>query len=227
MEKKVVYPRMPKSVWVTLREQFLRKLPPQVTHTYLMDVLQCGKSNAQNLLPALRQLGLIDGDGKLMPRASDWRNDAKYDDVCRSMVEAIYPLELRELLAGPEIDPTECEQWFLHSGGLGQSSAGQAADTYILLNTPLAQLLQEAVKNGKPREPKGAADDKSKKVSPMIAPRNSASASLRAKPQNTGASVHTVHLDVHIHLPAEATPEQIEVMFSSLARHLQPVSTVA
>ena len=30
----------------------------------------------------------------------------------------------------------------------------------------------------------------------------------------------TVHLDIQIHIPADATPEQIDQIFSSMARHL-------
>ena len=30
----------------------------------------------------------------------------------------------------------------------------------------------------------------------------------------------TVHLDIQIHIPADATPDQIDQIFSSMARHL-------
>lgn len=145
MPEKTVFPRMPKKVWQTLRAQFIKSVPSSVTYTYLMSLLLTSEKNARNLLPSLKQLKLIDDEGKPTDRARDWRSDAKYDEVRQAMIDENYPAELQELFPWPDFDKDALRDWFLHSAQLGESAADQAASTYVLLNTPLSQLNQRPI----------------------------------------------------------------------------------
>jgi hypothetical protein len=221
MSDSTVYPRMPKSVWLKVREQFINAPPSTVTAKQLAVWLQCGEKNAQNLLPAFKDLGLIDDFGKLTPLAMDWRSDAKYDDVRQSMLEAIYPPNLRELFPGPKIDKKACKDWFLHRARLGISSAGQAADTYVLLNTPLDDLTSKTTKagklNGRKPQPRSEQGSTPSRLKPTTASRTKVEI---VHPENRASDSASRHLDLHIHIPAEASEDQIDHIFASLAKHL-------
>lgn len=147
MSGKTTFPRIPESNWWAIRRQFADKLPAAVTPGYLMALLGLASAKAaRNLLPPLKQLGLIDKDGVPTLRAKDWRSDAKYDEVCQQMVKEVYPAELRDLFSGPSIDREGCTRWFMHTAGLGRKTAAKVAATYVLLNTPLHQVSSLDVK---------------------------------------------------------------------------------
>lgn len=66
--------------------------------SYLKSLLSLNSDqSARNILAPLRQMGIIDADGKPQPRATDWRSDAKYPDVCSAIIAEIYPQELLDL----------------------------------------------------------------------------------------------------------------------------------
>ncbi len=140
MASKAGYPRIPEGQWWTVRDQFKRTIPAAVTPSYLTSLLGVSEKTVRNLIPPLRQLGLIDEEGRPTARANEWRADSTYPDTCREMVAEVYPQELRDLFSGKDIEPKRCEEWFMQVDGMGQSNATRVASLYILLNdaTPKA-----------------------------------------------------------------------------------------
>ena len=54
---------------------------------------------------------IIDADGKPQPRATDWRSDAKYPDVCSAIIAEIYPQELLDLFPDTQVDNATAKSW--------------------------------------------------------------------------------------------------------------------
>lgn len=98
MADKQIYPMISEKSWWQLRNQFKKTIPSVVNVSYLKSLLSLNSDqSARNILAPLRQMGIIDADGKPQPRATDWRSDAKYPDVCSAIIAEIYPQELLDL----------------------------------------------------------------------------------------------------------------------------------
>lgn len=98
MADKQIYPMISGKSWWQLRNQFKKTIPSVVNVSYLKSLLSLNSDqSARNILAPLRQMGIIDADGKPQPRATDWRSDAKYPDVCSAIIAEIYPQELLDL----------------------------------------------------------------------------------------------------------------------------------
>ncbi len=92
MADKQIYPMISEKSWWQLRNQFKKTIPSVVNVSYLKSLLSLNSDqSARNILAPLRQMGIIDADGKPQPRATDWRSDAKYPDVCSAIIAEIYP----------------------------------------------------------------------------------------------------------------------------------------
>lgn len=77
MAEGTTYPKIPESNWWAIRTQFRKSLPPIVSGSYLKSLLSLTSDRAAtNLLPPLKQIGLIDDEGRPTDRANEWRDDA-------------------------------------------------------------------------------------------------------------------------------------------------------
>ncbi|KNZ68207.1 hypothetical protein Tfer_3260 [Thermincola ferriacetica] len=233
MAEKQSYPRIPASNWWTLRSQFQKTLPTVVTASYLKSLLNLtNEKGAANLLSPLKQMGLIDDDNKPTQRANDWRSDAKYEDTCREILKDVYPQELLDLFPGPEIDKKAVADWFMHTAALGKSAAEFTAATFILLNQPLSAMVEEKVKKPKTQSAKAKANgtnqpksrvavtsniETSVPVTSTVVPGITTPSAIPTPNQTLNPSLH---IDLQIHISPEATPEQIDTIFASIAKHL-------
>lgn len=225
MEEKQSYPRIPTASWWALRNQFIKTLPSTVTVSYLKSLLNYNTDKAaQSLIPQLKQVGLIDEDGKPTPRANDWRSDIKYKETCEAILNEIYPNELLELFPGPDFDKNAIIQWFMHTASVGEGTAKIYATEFILLNEGTPSNEEEQVKKEKVKRKlkKKAQDDnnsnnnnvnESKQIEAIIQP-------ATAKEQNSNFS-SSIHIDLQIHISPEASNEQIESIFYNISKYLK------
>lgn len=172
--------------------------------------------SAQNLIPPLRQIGLIDGEGKVTPRANDWRTDAKYLDACREMVNDVYPEELRDLFPGPEVDRQGCMTWFMHTAKLGQAAASQCTAMFTLLRRPLSESSNSA--DRKPSSESGFSN-KTTKPGAQVASGTSSPAKLQFGDKEQRVTL-PVQITLQLQITPETTEEQMDTLFASIARHL-------
>jgi hypothetical protein len=113
MAKNSTFPMLPGAHWWVLREKFKQSIPGVVTDSYLAAALNMqAKSARVNVLPYLRDIGLIGDDNKTQALAKAWRDDSQYADVCRQIREKIYPDELRSAAPDPSKDRSVIERWF-------------------------------------------------------------------------------------------------------------------
>ena len=231
-QEKRIYPYVPARAWWDLRKRFVQAPPGRVTRDYLQSVLGTGENAASDVLGALKSLGLVAEDGRLTQVAHDWRSDEHYSDACRKMIEAVYPSELLD--AFPEDNPSRdaVQKWFLRNTGTGENAAYKRALMYVLLkqadpNPPEpARAAKAAAKSDgvaqrqartappRPARAAKAAPATTEHVSPIAPPPTDEGKLVR------DAGSPSLHIDVQVHIAADASADQIDQIFASMAKHL-------
>jgi len=228
-EEKKSYPKIPRNNWFLLREKFKHRTPEKVSPSYVATALEMSEASASaNIIPPLRAFGLIDDEGRPTDLAYDWRDDDKYSDVCKTIFEAVYPQELRDLFHDPSsINVKGIESWFARQMRSGAAAAKKSAAAYVLLlEADLSKA--KAAREAKSTKPNNGAEKKTVK-----SPAQKASTSSPVKtPVSPPPVVEThgtggkptfspkLHVDIQIHISPDSSPEQIEKIFESMAKHL-------
>lgn len=235
-EKKKGYPKIPRGNWFLLREKFKQRTPEKVSPSYIASALGMSESSASaNIIPPLRTFGLIDDNGKPTDVAYDWRDDKKYSEVCRTIFESIYPQELRDLFHDNNANVRDIENWFARSTKVGQAAARAYTSTYMLLLE--ADLTKTKEQNG--ATPKVGPSEKTQKtprksVQPSAKPSKTASFTthtpepkppsdeyiINEEPGGKSGFRPKLHVDIQIHISPDSSPEQIDKIFESMAKHL-------
>ncbi len=224
--EKNTYPYLPTKAWWTLRQKFNRSIPAQVTPPYLVAVLGGKETSAKgNVLPALKAVGLVDEDGATTNRAKLWRDDTSYADVCREIREEIYPPDLLNAIPDASLDTDAAKRWFMTTTGCGVQAARKMAAMYSLLaeaiplsgDQPTAPKSKNrtASKSKKSKKPK---ETVSSKKPERAAPQDGSA--LRTRTPSPSLDMPEMRLNVEIRIDASVTPEQIDLIFASMAKHL-------
>lgn len=231
VEQKTSYPYMSPSVWTSLRRVFFKQVPSKVTLTYLSSILSITEKTAKNILPQMRNIGLIDQDGVPTDLAQDFRFEETYPKVCDTILESLYPVEVREIFSSPDADPAAVANWFMRHTKSGQASANVVAKFYLHLVAK--EPLPEDVKPRTPRaaakpKPKPAAVAKSEPETVSETTDEPTAAFAPAQPQPNGHahpapqqhSGPSLHVDLQVHIDSSASADQIDAIFASMAKHL-------
>lgn len=225
------------TAWNQLRRTYQKLAwPSKVTPTALSAALGWSDKMVQNTLPQLRNIGLIDNAGVPTDLAHDFRFEDSFPVVCEKIIGALYPLEVRETFPdADDADPAKVAQWFMKHSKSGAKSATAQANFYLglLKAEPLKD--EEKPKPSTPRKSRaksasGAdatpataatspASDESPVVSRVEQPAAEAHATHSpAQPRHQDGP--SLHIDMQVHIDPAATPEQIDSIFASMAKHL-------
>lgn len=227
MADKQIYPMISEKSWWQLRSQFKKTIPSVVNVSYLKSLLSLNSDqSARNILAPLRQMGIIDADGKPQPRATDWRSDAKYPDVCSAIISEIYPQELLDLFPDAQVDTTTAKSWFMDTCSLGDNAAGKITSTFSMLKSGQIKADTEVSKTA--ASPKKAKANKPQKNTPAdsgatpvsVPPMPAVDVNTPTIPAAAASPTPSVHIDLQIHISPDASPEQIDSIFASMAKHL-------
>lgn len=223
------YPNMPVGQWWALRKRFRSSIPKDVSPSYLAAALNMTVDSAKaNILPSLRLTGLIDEDGKPTDRAVKWRDDAQYAKVCETIRSEVYPQELLDLAPDSSTSRQTIESWFANHTGFGNAAAKKLAVFYMLLldADPSKEGEASAPNNSKPPATNTPKRESVARSRPPSAPAAQAAGektvSERHAHRATGQPL--LHLNIQIHISPEATSEQIDQIFGSMAKYLKEVS---
>ena len=229
--KPKTYPCLPTKAWWTLRKKFHQTIPPRVTPVYLATVLDMQEKSAKaNVLPGLKAVGLIEEDGATTARASQWRDDETYPDVCSEIREELYPAELRDAVPGPSIDDEAARRWFMHTTKTGQQAARKMVVMYSLLTkadpsggekAPAPRSKKPLPSESKGRSPTPAAPAGQETANEQHGLPDSVKG--RRPPLSRvsdGIELPEMRLNLEIRIDASVTPEQIDLIFASMAKHL-------
>lgn len=221
-QTKESYPMLPPKSWWTLRKRFQQTVPSGVTPSYLSPVLGITEGSARNnVLPYLKTMGLIDQEGKPTELANNWRMDDGYSKVCSQIIKKIYPQEVLD--AFPELPENRAtlESWFASKTGSGQVAARRMATLFVLLRES-DPTKGEKIKVAKPKPKKPPKVQKTikKETSKVIS--TSGQTQIEPPPQISPMPPYpSIHIDLQIHLSPEASSDQIDQIFSSMAKHLK------
>lgn len=210
------YPMISEKNWWTIREKFKASLPAIATPNYVKTLLTLSSDSSanSNVITPMRRIGLLDEENKPTALANDWRLDNKYKEVCSSIIKNVYPTELLDLFPDSNVDRASARNWFM-SQGVGQGAADKMVALFMLLksgeikdkNIATPKKSGKAVsKIAKPQAPSKSKED-SEPSDPVVKP----------KPHGNRPNLH---IDLQIHISPESTPEQIEAIFASMAKHL-------
>lgn len=232
-DTKVSFPYMTAAQWFGVRAKLRQSVPKAIDVDWIMSALGTSEKGARNILPQLRAVGLINPDGAPSELALDLRDDDTYAQAAKRVLESLYPESLRSAYDNPAEDSARVASWFMRNAKTGQATASMQAKLYLtLLKGELPS--PDDVKNGsagsrKPKErapktaaPKPAAPPKRPEVNQR--PENSEPRAPEGS--NDGGSGRnakdgpSLHIDLQIHISADAGRDQIDAVFESMSKHL-------
>jgi hypothetical protein len=219
----VSYPKVPAKAWSMLRARAAAAPSIKFTPGMVASLLDMASPDSarDNIVSPFRKLGLIDEEGALTGRGNKWRVDATYAEACQDIIDEVYPGELAGLTDDQGIpDTPKIVTWMQHTG-LGASNARQMATTYALIaqkKLPGSPQNSQPKKNPQSTLPKKTPRKKATKEEPTRAVEITPSPTVEPTP-STGNGPN-IHLDIQIHIPIDASSEQIDQIFASMARHL-------
>jgi hypothetical protein len=188
-----------------------------MTDTYLASVLNVKPNAARIYLRDFQSTGLVNSKGQPTDLANAWRNDEKYSETTEEMFNTMYPDELRAAAPGPNPNRQQVADWFMHNQKLGQGAASNKAAFYTLV---ASGELQKSVPAGeikkkktKPASSVGSHKTQSHKIQSTPAPEAPDDLPSRIEPK--------IQLNIQIHISADATKDQIDAIFASMATHLR------
>ena len=217
-EEKKSFPMLPVSNWWKLREKFKQSIPGVVTDNYLATALDTKPKSARaNILPYLRIIGLIDDEGKTLDLAKAWRDDDQYEDVCKKIREKLYPKELLDAVPNPNEDREAVERWFGNHTGSGKVAIRRMASFYILLFE--ADVSKKAGTSLK-KSPKAKVDKIRKNQKNRYLDKEKAEKTESKSSPLSYMDAPGININLEIHISADATSDQIDKIFESMAKHI-------
>lgn len=230
-DEKKSFPKIPRNNWFLLRDKFKQRSPEKVSPSYVATALGMSEASASaNIIPPLKTFGLIDDEGRPTDLAFDWRDDEKYSAVCKTIFEGVYPQELRDLFHDPSnINVRGIESWFARQTKSGEAAARKSAAAYVmLLEADLSK--SKAAKEPKSHKQNGGTERKSVKPPAQRAEASQTTTKsqrhetppARETPDTGGKRTFSpnLHVDIQIHISPDSSPEQIDKIFESMAKHL-------
>lgn len=221
------YPKISKKIWWLLRDRFKKSVPSVVTPTLVTSLSPMADASARsNVISPLRDLGLLDEDNKPTNLAERWRHDDEYAAACHEIRQNTYPHELIE--AFPDADSSQKEQiksWFMKVGQVGEAAAKMYADTYLLLTqADPTKAEDKPAATATQRVSRPSPKPKAKQSTEGAATGEASAAPTPPIHEPPAPALHrrmpAVHIDVQVHISPDTSPEQIDRIFESMAKHL-------
>lgn len=214
------YPTISEKAWWTIRNKFKASLPSTVSSTYVKSLLSMANDNSanSNVIVPLRRLGLIEDENKPTSLANEWRIDDKYSQAYETMLQSVYPQELLDLFPNSNVDRNTARTWFM-SQGVGQAAADKMIALFTLLKSKEISDKKSTDGNSKPNAPTAQKAAKTSDKKDPIVTKDSSMTNYFPK-ETLACNRPNLHIDLQIHISPESTPEQIECIFASMAKHL-------
>jgi hypothetical protein len=215
------FPSIPVSHWLSLRTQFKKSIPGTMSTNYLASVLSMTELSARNnILPSLKQIGLIDSEGKTnQDLAKKFRDDETYPSLCKTILQSVYPQDVQDAFPDKDVNKEKVKSWFMNHSGQGESGGGKMAGFYLAL---LAA--DPTAANGSVA--KSASSRKEVKAKPVIPQKQTPVDPVHENhEQKTQSGLHKNHgpelnINIQIHISSDASPDQIKSIFENMAKYV-------
>jgi hypothetical protein len=226
-EKRDDFPCIPEKSWWLLRQKFKESIPEELSRFYVSNILNISPQSAwDTVILQMRMIGLIDERGKPTDLAIRWKDDKKYNRVCTQIIKNIYPAELTQLFPSAMAPAPVVAKWFkdicLCEGSLGQ----RCAEFYLMLLDGDPGRAKKVL--GDPDKPFGGKIPQP--TSPDEAPVNlkapgkdlwqSSAGKMGRQSEKPSGQAPAIHIDFHIHINPETTPDKVDEIFKQVAKHL-------
>jgi hypothetical protein len=217
------FPFFSTQTWWALRKKFNSTIPKEVSPNYIATAFNMSEESAKaNVISKLKQIGFIDETGKPTDLVKQWRDDDQYASVCKQLIDKLYPSELVEAIDDPLNEMDKVTKWFKNKTGHGDAAANKMARFFSLLveadvskQNDLAKPKSEKIKSNSVSPPKKATQNNSEKTIKQPAP------ILKDDYDPSKSNFKpSIHIDVQIHISPDSSPEQIDKIFESMAKHL-------
>ena len=206
------YPVIPAKTWWALRNRFKMTMPPRISIHYLQSLLGISEKAAKSILPQLKAIQLLDADGSINERTSLWRDDQQYAAVCEKIRKDVYPSKLIRSIPGPAVNIQAAIRWFVKETGVSINTAKKMTRFYHLLSRA------DCTENYRFMKTAHSESDLQDVTTAEAIPVNKTEPQpLEASPQRESA----VPVNIHIHIPADASAEQIDRIFFSITKHFK------
>jgi hypothetical protein len=214
------FPNIPVSNWTRIREQFKKTIPGTITGNYLASILGMSEASAKNnLMPSLKQVGIIDDTGKTnQESAKKFRDDEQYKEFCTGLLKKLYPSELLDAFPDKDSDLKKIKTWFMNHTGVGEVGAGRTAAFYM-------ELLSGEIKLEKKAEAKAvklpATKAKVNKESKPSSRKPEAALEKTLIPLRSENKLNPdIHINIQIHISSDASPDQIKSIFENMSKYV-------
>jgi len=220
-ESRKSYPMLSQKSWWLLRIKFKQTIPRKVNSLYLKTVLGMEEVSAtKNVLPYLKDIGLIDEEGNTQDFANKWRNDSEYPTSCEELKKKIYPTDLLDAIPDPSSQKKQTEEWFKSRCGVGEAAAKKMTLFYMMLCKAKVEDEERFSKpSEKPKETKPIKPKDMKGKETVVKDK-----AEKGESRDEGIPIiqlPAIHLNVQIHLTSDASTNQIDQLFASMAKHLK------
>ncbi len=214
------FPIIPVSHWYALRNQFKKSIPGTISLSYLAAILgQAEETVKRNVFPSLKQIGLIDAEGKINQEfAKQFRDDALYPSFCKQILNSVYPEEVRDIFPDKNANREQIKTWFMNHTGNGDSVSGKITAFYYALlevdttqsngNNKKQKESKENISKPKPTKNNYTASNQVNPVEPAT------SEKLNQQPNNSQtAKAPDLNINIQIHISSDASPDRIKSIF--------------
>lgn len=210
-------PKVGAKAWAVLRSKAASAPSTKFTAGLVAAVLEMGSAGSAqaNIVRPMRALGIFDEEGSLTTLGNKWRNDSTYAEACQEILDRFYPADLAAL-TDADGNPSASQVWtWLSHNGFGESNAKQMAATYVMIASKEPHSAPASPEAKKKATPAKRATEPPKPASPALEPPRAQVVQQSPPGSNPG-----IHLDIQIHVPADATADQIDAIFRSMAKHI-------
>lgn len=216
-EAQKVFPQIPVKHWWALRRKFQQSIPGTVTANYLAATLNMKEDSARaNIIPPLKQMGIIDEEGKPKDRATKWRDDQQYPHVCNELLLKIYPKDLRDAAPNPTQDKSSASRWFANHTHAGKIAVGKMVACY----TVLTEADPTKTPKSKSKESTTRRKPKKKKETIQVETEKKTSGLKRDTENNSKEKLPQICINLQVHISSDASSDQIDQIFASMAKHI-------
>jgi hypothetical protein len=134
----------------------------------------------------------------------------------------VYPEELLHAVPGPSADRARAERWFAQKTRAGENAVRRMATLYVVLveADPTKQPDTEK-KSAVVRKPLDAVRPSRVRGAVVPVRVNHNTDNPPATP-STGRPAPGININLQVHISADATPDQIDQIFASMAKHIYP-----
>jgi hypothetical protein len=175
-----------------------------------------------NVLPYLKQMEIVDDEGKTGDRARAWRDDELYQQVCADIIRTVYPSDLTDAVPNPTQNRSAAERWFANHTGTGEVASRKMAALYAVIaqGDPTKQPDQKTKERQNRTNEEKRIQRKQSKNEEKVQMHQEAEHKAGDGLDSKKTLAPSININLQVHISADATPDQIDQIFASMAKHI-------